>query len=104
MEVKMKNFVADFTEKDIEDFICCPVEELRKNDNGGYVKFFTGSYGPSPEFKYDSFTFKGINSYANSDYSSDWRKHVAKKLSPVDKKEYIDEFNNSLDCQKMSID
>jgi len=99
----MKNFTENLNKNDIEEFIKNPVIDFRPRGEGGYIMCSINSFGPRPEFIYDSFTFKGINSYTSYDYSIHWRKFVLSKLNDEEKKEYIEEFNANLEKLKLSL-
>jgi hypothetical protein len=77
----MKNFTENFNKNDIEEFIKNPVIEFKPHGEGGYIMCSINSFGPRPEFVYNNFTFKGINTYASYDYSTHWRKFVLSKLN-----------------------
>ena len=100
----MKKYVADFTKESIEQFLNNPIEEFKSNETDTYIKVSVDFFGPAPEFVYDDFTFKGINTYSNYDYSVHWRKYVVTKLNKSDQKVYVEEFNSNLDNQKLKIE
>lgn len=100
----MQNYVKDFTKNNIEEFLKHPISEFKKDKDTTYVKVSVDFYGPAPEFIYDDFTFKGINSYSSYDYSACWRNYVVKQLPETNKTAYVQEFNTSLDNQKLTIE
>ena len=100
----MQNYVSIFNKKDIEEFVQNPVDKFKQSDDHTYIKCAADGYGPQPEFIYDDYTFKGINTYSGYDFSKQWRKFVLSKLTYEDKLTYIEKFNNTLDEQKLTIE
>ena len=100
----MTNYISILNKNDIEEFIKHPIVKFQPSDNNVYIMCSIDSYGPQPEFIYDDYTFKGINSYSNCDFSAKWRKFVLSKLTFEDKLTYTEKYNKTLDEQKLTIE
>lgn len=101
-------YIKNFAIKDFEDFAKTQcekydLEELAIYDNFGYARFFKTKRGAKAEFRFDDFNFYGINKSFSNDYSEDWRKFVKSKLNKENKVAYVEEFNEMLDSEKLSI-
>lgn len=57
----------------------CSLEEFKPSHNDSYyLKMFTGSMGPQPEFRVTETSCKGINYYKGYDLTIQWLKFLDK--------------------------
>jgi len=94
-------FIEKLKKEQISEFAArfdCSVAELKKDDECIYVKFFTGSYGPQPEFWLTDFECKASEYFSKMENSvqKQWRNFLYNKFGEQYKNKLADNFNNEL--------
>ncbi len=96
------NYKEYITKEKIEKFTKQPIAELKFDEKSAYVRLFSESMGPSPEFHVDDYNFKGINYTSSYDLSKKWQKFMLLSLPKEKGDKYIDDYNRYLDSQKIT--